>query len=270
MSGPCLVEVSDASIGFDGIPVLEGVSLCVQRGEVISVIGGSGSGKTTLLRLMLGLQKPDRGTVALFGRVLDGWRATNDLRSRCGVVFQAGALFSALTVFDNVALPLRELRKVPESMTERIVQRKLALVGIDPASADKKPSQLSGGMIKRVALARALVLDPELLFLDEPTAGLDPQLAQEFVLQVDSLRRELSLSVVMVTHDVHTVVAVADRVAVVADRGLVAVAPLADIVTHRHPFVRSFFEGQERLGEPSVLGGLRSEFRKARWRTAKE
>lgn len=259
MTQPRLVEVNDATVAFGGLVVLRDVSLSVQRGEVVSVIGGSGSGKTTLLRLMLGLQRPVRGTIALFGRTLERAGSSSELRDRCGVVFQAGALFSALSVFDNVALPLRELRTVPEGMIERLVQRKLALVGIDPGSAEKMPAELSGGMIKRVALARALVLDPELLFLDEPTAGLDPLLAHEFIVQVDALRRELALSVVMVTHDVLTVVALADRVGVIAEQRLVALGPLPEIVRHPHPFVRSFFAGLERLSEPAALGAYREQ-----------
>ena len=185
------------------------------------------------------------------------------LRARYGVVFQAGALFSALSVFDNVALPLRELKTLPESVIERVVQRKLALVQIDAASTDKMPAQLSGGMVKRVALARALVLDPELLFLDEPTGGLDPERAHDFVVQVESLRRDLGLTVVMATHDVETVVALADHVGVIADQRLVAVAPLPEIVHHPHPFIRGFFMGREHQCEQRALLAYRARLTRA-------
>ncbi len=272
MSTPCIIEVKNASAGFDGTVIVRDVSLCVRPGEILSFIGGSGSGKTTLLRLMLGLDRPLQGAVSGFGRRLD--RAATDevgsLRARCGVVFQAGALFSALSVFDNVALPLRELRTLPESVIQRLVLRKLALVEIDRASADKRPAQLSGGMIKRVALARALALDPELLFLDEPTAGLDPQRAHDFVVLIDSLRRELALTVVMATHDVETVVALADRVGVIADQRLIALAPLPDLVVNPHPFVRSFFLGQEHRCEQRALIEFRERLTHTRRRVAGE
>lgn len=272
MSEPCIIETRNASAGFGDVVILHDVSLCARRGEVLSVIGGSGSGKTTLLRLMLGLEEPLQGTISIFGRRLDRARASelHELRNRCGVVFQAGALFSALSVHDNVALPLRELKMLPESVIERLVQRKLALVEIDRASADKMPAQLSGGMIKRVALARALALDPQLLFLDEPTAALDPQRGHDFVLLIQSLRRELALTVVMATHDVETVVALADRVGVIADQRLIAVAPLSEIVNHPHPFLRSFFVGHERQCEQRALREYREELAKTRRHAAGE
>lgn len=268
----CVIEARHATIAFNGTTILRDVSLCVRRGEIMGLIGGSGSGKTTLLRLMLGLDPPSQGTVSIFGRRLD--RASRAelgaLHERCGVVFQAGALFSALSVFDNVALPLRELKTLPESMIERLVQRKLALVEIDPVSADKMPAQLSGGMVKRVALARALALDPELLFLDEPTAGLDPERAHDFVVLVESLRRELALTVVMATHDVETIVALSDRVAVIADQRLIAVAPLPEVVKHPHPFVRGFFVGRTDQCEQRALRAYRAELAKARPHTTGE
>lgn len=265
MSAACIVALRGASVAYGSQLVLREVSLCLVPGEVVALVGGSGSGKTTLLRLMLGLQRPLQGSVELFGRLLHGPERADpmasELRERCGVVFQGGALFSALSVFDNVALPLRELRSIPEAVVERLVLRKLALVGLEPRTAEKMPAELSGGMVKRVALARALVLDPELLFLDEPTSGLDPQLSHEFMLHLDALRRDLALSVVMVTHDVRTVLALADRVGVVADQQLVTLAPVPEVVRHAHPFVRSFFAGEERLHEPAALAAYREEFR---------
>lgn len=231
------------------------IDLSVRFGEVLAIIGESGSGKTTLLRLLLGLAQPSRGSIRVFGRPLQGCPEDEltRMRRRWGVLFQEGALFSALSVYDNVALPLRELRVLPEDVVRELVMLKLALVEIDAASAGKLPSQLSGGMVKRVALARALALDPELLFLDEPTAGLDPERSAGFVQLIGRLRQELHLTVVMVTHDVSMLIALADRVAVLADQRLLTVGPLWEVVNFPHPFVRSFFlEHQTRCAQASV------------------
>jgi phospholipid/cholesterol/gamma-HCH transport system ATP-binding protein len=237
------------------------IDLQVERGEVMAIIGESGSGKTTLLRLLLGLGQPARGTIRVFGCPLQGCseEELKRTRRRWGVLFQEGALFSALSVYDNVALPLRELRVLPEDVVRELVMLKLALVEIDGASADKLPAQLSGGMVKRVALARALALDPELLFLDEPTAGLDPERSAVFVQLIERLRQELHLTVVMVTHDVDTLIALADRVAVLADQHLLTVGPLWEVVDFPHPFVHSFFLGhQSRCAQQNV-----DDFRRA-------
>jgi phospholipid/cholesterol/gamma-HCH transport system ATP-binding protein len=222
------------------------LNLEVNCGEVLAIIGGSGSGKTTLLRLMLGLEAPSRGTIEVFGRpvVRSAEEDLRDMRRRWGVLFQDGALFSALSVYDNVAFPLRELKALPEDFICELVSMKLELVEIDEASRTKMPAELSGGMIKRVALARALALNPELLFLDEPTSGLDPQRSHGFVQLIHSLRRALDLTVVMVTHDVDSLMALSDRVAVLADHTLLTVAPLWEVVQHEHPFVKSFFLDQ--------------------------
>jgi len=242
MTADCVIELSGVWTQIGASIIHRDIDLCVRSGEVFAVIGESGGGKTMLLRLMLGLE-PARGTVRVFDRPLQGYPADDfkRMRRRWGVLFQQGALFSALSVYDNVALPLRELRQLPEEMIRELVMTKLALVEIDAASADKLPSQLSGGMVKRVALARALALDPELLFLDEPTAGLDPERSDGFVNLVQRLRRELNLTVVMVSHDVDTLIALADRVAVLADQRLITVGPLWEVVEFPHPFVHSFF-----------------------------
>jgi len=247
MGEACVVNVKNVYTAFDGTVVHRDVSLCVHAGEVMALVGGSGSGKTTLLRLMLGLAQPSQGNVRVFGCPLQGC-AKGDLRAmrtRWGVLFQDGALFSALSVFDNIALPLRELKTLPEDLVRELVMKKLQLVEIDADSANKMPAQLSGGMVKRVALARALALDPELLFLDEPTAGLDPERSHSFVQLIEMLRHALNLTVVIVTHDVNTLMALSDRVAVLADQQLVAVAPLWDIVDDPHPFIQSFFLGHK-------------------------
>jgi phospholipid/cholesterol/gamma-HCH transport system ATP-binding protein len=222
------------------------VSLTVYRGEVLSLVGGSGSGKTVLLRQMLGLEMPSRGEVRVFGCNLHEGdpAALRALRNRWGVLFQEGALFSALNVYDNVALPLRELRTLDESLVRDLVLLKLCMVSIEPRHATKMPAELSGGMVKRVALARALALEPELLFLDEPTAGLDPDRSESFVKLIQGLHRELNLTVVMITHDLDSLVALSSRVAVLADHQLVAAGSIAEVAEVDHPFVRNFFQGE--------------------------
>ena len=255
MSDDCVIEIKHVWTKFGTTTVHRDINLCVHRGEVLAVVGGSGSGKTTLMRLMLGLQRPSRGSVKVFGCPLGGCDESDleQTRRRWGVLFQQGALFSALSVFDNVALPLRELKVLPRDLIRELVMMKLKLVGIDADSAVKRPAELSGGMVKRVALARALVRDPELLFLDEPTAGLDPERSHGFVQLIESLRRELHLTVVMVTHDVDTMLALADRVAVLADQRLVAVGPLWEVVDNPHPFVQNFFFDQRnRCAEENI------------------
>lgn len=242
----CIIDVKQVWTRYGSTVIHRGLNLCVKRGEVLAIIGGSGSGKTTLLRLMLGLEAPSQGTVMVFDRPLQACSKGDlqDTRKRWGVLFQEGALFSALNVYDNVALPLRELKALPEDVICELVMMKLDLVEIDAASACKMPAELSGGMIKRVGLARALALNPELLFLDEPTAGLDPERSHGFVQLIESLRRALNLTVVMVTHDVDTVMALSDRIAVLADQRLLTVGPLWEVVQYEHPFVKNFFLGR--------------------------
>jgi len=240
-----VIEVIGLHTRFGDNIVHENINLAVNRSEVLALVGGSGSGKTTLLRQMLGLGNPSQGSVKVFGYARNdcGHDVQKSLRQRIGVLFQQGALFSALTVFDNIALPLRELRLLQEHVIHDIVMLRLDMVGVQAQHAHKMPAELSGGMIKRVALARALVLDPELLFLDEPTAGLDPSLSDSFVSLIKDLREELTLTIVMVTHDLDTLVALSDRVAVLADRQLIALGPIPQVITVRHPFIENFFLG---------------------------
>lgn len=250
-----VVEAHGVTARFGTHVICRDIDLNVRPGEVMAIIGESGSGKTTLLRLLLGLLPPSSGTIRVFGVPLQecAAEALKRNRQRCGVLFQEGALFSALSAFENVALPLRELHALPEDVVRELVLLKLEAVEIDPDSAGKLPAELSGGMVKRVALARALALDPELLFLDEPTAGLDPERSSGFVQLIVRLRRELRLTVVMVTHDVETLIALADRVAVLADQRLIAVGPLWEVVDFPHEFVRSFFLGhRSRCAQQSV------------------
>jgi phospholipid/cholesterol/gamma-HCH transport system ATP-binding protein len=224
--------------------VHDGVSLDVQQGEVFGIVGGSGSGKSVLLKTILGLHRPNSGRVEVEGldiTTLDEARM-RAVKQRYGVTFQQGALFSSLTVADNVVLPVREALDLDDDTLNRLVELRLRMVGLPLDSAAKYPAQLSGGMIKRAALARALALDPVLLFLDEPTAGLDPIAAAGFDELVLYLRRALELTVVMVTHDLDTLTRTCDRVAVLVD-GKVIVDTLGNIVENDHPWIRDYFHG---------------------------
>jgi len=241
-----VISVRGLRTAFGDHVVHDNLDLAVLPGEILSLVGGSGSGKTTLLRQIIGLDSPAAGSVQVLGRDLHA--LTSDefrrLSQHWGVLFQAGALFSALSVFDNVALPLRELRTLPEDLICDVVMCRLAMVGLTANDADKRPADLSGGMIKRVALARALALDPGLLFLDEPTAGLDPLRSDEFVALVRSLHAQLGFTVVMVTHDLDTLVALSSRVAVLADKRVIACDALERVVRVDHPFIHEFFLGE--------------------------
>jgi len=241
-----IISVRGLKTAFGDHVVHENLNLSVYPGEILALVGGSGSGKTTLLRAIIGLDTPAAGTVQVLGMPLTEMSTgeCNRLAQRWGVLFQAGALFSALTVFDNVALPLRELRSIPEDLVQDVVMCRLHMVGMTANDAYKRPSDLSGGMIKRVALARALSLDPELLFLDEPTAGLDPLRSDEFVELVRNLHRQLHFTVVMVTHDLDTLVALSSRVAVLADKRVIACDKLSEILKVDHPFIQTFFLGE--------------------------
>jgi phospholipid/cholesterol/gamma-HCH transport system ATP-binding protein len=249
-----VIDIRGLWTQFGEVTVHRDLDMQVRRGEIISLVGGSGSGKTTLLRQMLGLERPARGSVRIFGSDINGDEGSlKQLRNRWGMLFQQGALFSALTTFDNVALPLRELRVLPEELVRPAVLLKLSMVGLTPQDALKMPADLSGGMIKRVALARALVMEPELMFLDEPTAGLDPDLSESFVSLISTLHRELGLTVVMVTHDLDTLFALSTRIAVLADKRVIANGPPADIVKLDHPFIHQFFLGERGLRAMEVL-----------------
>lgn len=223
-----------------------GIDLEVRRGEILALVGGSGSGKTTLMRAAIGLEQPQRGHVRVFGQSPNQFDAGRDrrLRRRWGVLFQHGALFTALNVFDNIALPLREMHLRDEQLIADLVALKLAMVGLDPEDAGLMPSELSGGMVKRVALARALSLEPELLLLDEPTSGLDPVASHRFVELMGALRRELGLTVMMITHDLDMLRDACDRVAVLADGRLVTVGSLDEVMEVEHPFIETYFHGE--------------------------
>ena len=246
MSGEPVVEMRGIVTRFGNSVVHDGVDLTVARGEVVALVGGSGSGKTTLLRHGIGLTRPAEGTVSLFGEPLFAGSAREQQarRQRFGVLFQHGALFSALTVAENIGFPLRQLRVVTAREIRDLVALKLAMVELEPATALLMPSQLSGGMIKRVALARALALEPELLLLDEPTAGLDPDRSDAFVSLIRSLRDQLGLTVVLVTHDIDTLASLASKVAILAERRILSYASLEETMELDHPFVERFFHGE--------------------------
>ncbi len=249
MSANPVVEVANLWTVFGDQVVHRDLSLSVMPGEVVSLVGGSGSGKTTLLRQMLGLERPSRGSIRVFGVPLHASdpELLKRIRKRWGVLFQQGALYSALNVFDNIALPLRELHAFDEDFIRDMVMIKLDMVGIERRHAERLPADLSGGMVKRVALARALVLEPELLFLDEPTAGLDPDRSEAFVKLVHELHEKLNLTVVMATHDLDTLVSVSDRIAVLADQRVLICSTLSEVLQYDHPFVRNFFLGERGL-----------------------
>jgi phospholipid/cholesterol/gamma-HCH transport system ATP-binding protein len=223
----------------------DGLDLTVRRGEVLGVVGGSGAGKSVLLNTLIGLKTPDGGSIKVFGRDLDtaseaDWAA---IEKNWGVLFQAGALFSNLTVRENVSAPLIEHTRLPHDLVAALADMKIALAGLAPEAGDLKPAELSGGMIKRAALARALALDPDLLFLDEPTSGLDPISAAAFDTLIGDLSDALNLTVFMITHDLDTLHAICDRVAVIADKKVIAVGTIAELEKSDHPWIQQYFLG---------------------------
>lgn len=253
-----IIKVRNLRTKFGRTIVHDHLNLEIYRGEILSIVGGSGTGKTVLLRQMLMLEKPNQGNITIFGVEIN--HATSEqiayFRSRSGMLFQQGALYSALSVFDNVAQPMRELRVLPASLIKDAVYLKLDMAGIAPEHAQKMPASLSGGMIKRVALARALALEPDILFLDEPTAGLDPDSSESFVSLIQSLHKELGFTVVMVTHDLDTLFALSSRIAVLADKRILVVGPTQEVIQNNHPFIKEFFLGARGRRALSVLESI--------------
>jgi phospholipid/cholesterol/gamma-HCH transport system ATP-binding protein len=243
--GDPVIEVRNLTKRYGRNVVHQHLNLDVRHGEIVTLVGGSGSGKTTLVRQILGLEKPTSGTIKLFGEDLTKIDPASMrlMRTRTGMLFQHGALFSSLSVFDNIAQPVRELGKVPADLLRDIVMLKLEMVGLPCKHASKMPAALSGGMIKRVGLARAIVLEPEMLFLDEPTAGLDPRSSDEVVDLISTLHRALGLTVVLVTHDLDAMVALSSRVAVLAERRVLVAAPVEEVAGVDDPFIREYFLG---------------------------
>lgn len=254
--GETIIKVEKLVNKFGEQIVHDKLDLEVKRGEIIGIVGGSGSGKSVLLRSIIGLNKPTSGKIEVFGEDLTKL-ATEELRTleqRWGVLFQEGALFSSLNVLQNVEVPLREHLHMKPPLIDEIAGLKLNMVGLDAVAALKIPNELSGGMKKRAGLARALVLDPELVFLDEPTAGLDPIGASAFDALIAQMHETLDLTVFLVTHDLDTLHAVCDRVAVLADHRVIAVGTIADMLKLDHPWIQEYFNGPRGRAALSAKG----------------
>lgn len=243
-----IISVEGIVTRFGTTTVHDGVTFAVPRGRIVALIGGSGCGKSVLLKEAIGLLRPTAGRICIDGQ--DVWTASEeelrDIRRRYGVLFQNGALFSALTVGENIAVPLRESTNLPRATIDQLVELKLGLSGLPVATAAKLPAELSGGMRKRAALARALALEPELLFLDEPTSGLDPINARSFDTLVRTLCDGIGLTIVMVTHDLDTLVGIVDHVVALADGRVLAEGAVADVARVDHPWIKSYFSARVR------------------------
>jgi phospholipid/cholesterol/gamma-HCH transport system ATP-binding protein len=241
-----VLRARDVVVSFGRKTILDHLNLDVYRGEVLGFVGGSGAGKSVLMRTIIGLIQKSQGTIEVFGQDLDA--ATEEelvsVEQRWGILFQQGALFSSLNVRQNVQFPIREYLDVSERLMDEIAVAKLEMVGLSADVQEKYPSELSGGMIKRVALARALALDPELVFLDEPTSGLDPIGAGEFDELIRTLQRTLGLTVYMVTHDLDSLHAICDRIAVLAGGKVILTGTMQDMLASEHPWLKAYFRGK--------------------------
>jgi len=241
-----IIQVRRLRNGFGDQIVHDGLDLDVRRGEILGVVGGSGTGKSVLMRSIIGLQTPLAGDITVFGEPTIGREETEavEIRKRWGVLFQGGALFSTLTVAENVEVPLREFyRDLPQALMDEIASYKVVMSGLPADAGAKFPAELSGGMKKRAGLARALALDPELLFLDEPTAGLDPIGAGAFDELTRSLQKTLGLTVFLITHDLDSLYAICDRVAVLAEKKVIAVDTIPNLLKLDHPWIQEYFNG---------------------------
>ena len=249
------IRVKDLVVGFGRQIVIDHLSLDVRRGEILGLVGASGGGKTVLMRTIIGLIPRRSGEIEVMGAEIgqDGERSKRSAAERWGILFQQGALFSSLTVRQNVQFPLRENLELSPALMDEIATAKLEMVGLRPEEGDKFPAELSGGMTKRVALARALALDPAILFLDEPTSGLDPIAAGDFDALIRTLQKTLGLTVFMVTHDLASLNTVCDRVAALADGKIVAIGTMQELLRSSHPWVRAYFHGKRsRMLQPKA------------------
>ena len=245
-TGDFPIVVEGLKTAFGEHTIHEGLDLSVRRGEILGVVGGSGTGKSVLMRAIIGLQTLAGGTIEVLGEAISGNRTESDIdiRSRWGVLFQGGALFSTLTVAENIEVPLREFYpEISPALRREIARYKIMLAGLPDSAADKYPSELSGGMKKRAGLARALAMDPELLFLDEPTAGLDPIGAAAFDALTRELQDTLGHTVFLITHDLDTLYEICDRVAVLADKRVIAVGTIPELLALDHPWIQEYFNG---------------------------
>ena len=241
-----VITVRGLRNSFGDAVIHDGIDLTLCRGEILGVVGGSGTGKSVLLRSIIGLQTPDSGEIEVLGENMVGRSEdeAKNIRRRWGILFQNGALFSTLTVAENVEVSIREyFPHIRPPLLDEIASYKIAMSGLHADAGPKYPSELSGGMIKRAGLARALALDPELLFLDEPTAGLDPIAAAGFDELIQSLQKRLDLTVFLITHDLDTLYAICDRVAVIADRKIIAVGTIPELLALDHPWIQEYFRG---------------------------
>ncbi len=241
-----VIEASGIVTRFGERTIHDGVSLSVHENEIFAILGESGSGKSVLMKEMIMLLHPNAGKISVLGRDLDtiSFQEAQQLRREWGVLFQFGALFSSLTIAENIEVQLKEYTKLSKRMRDKLVRSKIALVGLDAHVGSLYPSELSGGMIKRAALARALAMEPKLLFLDEPTSGLDPVGARNFDKLIVELRKMLGITVVMITHDLDSIFNIVDRMAVLADRKVVAEGTLEEVLASTHPFVEAFFKNE--------------------------
>jgi phospholipid/cholesterol/gamma-HCH transport system ATP-binding protein len=242
---PDPIVITGLNNSFGSNVVHENLDLTVKRGEILGIVGGSGSGKTVLLRSILGLQKPTSGDIHIFGhRLYEGnENTTRQIQAKTGVLFQSGALFSTLTVAENIMAPMMEFTRLNRREARAVALLKMSMAGLPLTAADLAPSELSGGMIKRTALARALALDAQLLFLDEPTAGLDPIGAAAFDTLIRELAGSLDLTVFMITHDLDSLYAICDEIAVLADRHVVEKGPIEVLEKSQHPWIHEYFHG---------------------------
>jgi phospholipid/cholesterol/gamma-HCH transport system ATP-binding protein len=238
------IRVRDLVVAFRRHVVIDHLALDVRRGEILGLVGASGGGKSVLMRTIIGLIPRQGGEIEVMGAPINHDRATRSAAGRWGILFQQGALFSSLTVRQNIQFPLRENLMLSDALMDEIATAKLEMVGLKAEDGDKFPSELSGGMTKRVALARALALDPAIVFLDEPTSGLDPIAAGDFDALIKTLQKTLGLTVFMVTHDLASLNTVCDRVAALADGKIVAIGPMRELLQSEHPWVRAYFHGK--------------------------
>lgn len=241
-----VIRVRGLEVGFGERTIMKDLDLDVYRGEILGFVGASGTGKSVLTRAILGLVPKRAGTIEVFGENLDelSLASRKAIERRWGVLFQFGALFSSLTVKENVQVPMREYLHLSDRLLDELAMLKIEMVGLKPDAADKYPSELSGGMIKRASLARSLALDPEILFLDEPTSGLDPIGAGDFDELIATLQRTLGLTVFMVTHDLDSLHTVCDRIAALGDGRVIAQGPIEAMLASNDPWVRAYFHGK--------------------------